>query len=158
MLISQLIENYGYAAIFIVLALGLFSLPIPDEVLVLLVGYLTKMGLLNYNVSLVTVFTGSLIGMLISYMIGKKIGRPLLDWLSKWFKLSPKWSNKAENWIDKHGAPALIVSYFVPGMRHVAGYFCGISRLSLKTYTLYAGTSALFWSVIFLTVGRFFTS
>lgn len=32
--IDQLIESYGYAAVFIVLALGLFSLPIPDEVMV----------------------------------------------------------------------------------------------------------------------------
>ncbi|CAM5535810.1 DedA family protein OS=Lysinibacillus sphaericus OX=1421 GN=LS41612_15585 PE=3 SV=1 [Lysinibacillus sphaericus] len=40
--IDQLIENYGYTAIFIILALGLFSLPIPDELMVLLVGYLRK--------------------------------------------------------------------------------------------------------------------
>ncbi|MCH6186234.1 hypothetical protein MKN04_00955 [Paenibacillus polymyxa] len=45
--IDQLIENYGYAAVFIVLALGLFSLPIPDEVMVLFVGYFTKIGLLH---------------------------------------------------------------------------------------------------------------
>jgi membrane protein DedA with SNARE-associated domain len=46
--IDQLIENYGYAAVFIVLALELFSLPIPDEVMVLLfVGYFTKIGLLH---------------------------------------------------------------------------------------------------------------
>jgi membrane protein DedA with SNARE-associated domain len=152
--IDQLIENYGYAAVFIVLALGLFSLPIPDEVMVLLVGYFTKIGLLHYSFSFLAVFSGSLIGMFISYEIGKRIGRPLLIWLGEWFGFSLKWSNKAEHWIRKYGSPAIIVSYFIPGMRHVTGYFCGISHMSLKSYMLYAGVSALLWSLLFLTIGR----
>lgn len=154
--IDQLIENYGYIAIFIVLALGLFSLPIPDEVMVLLVGYFTKIGVLHYSFSLIAVFAGSLIGMLVSYGLGKRVGRPLLDWLGKWFKLSGKWSKKAEHWIENYGVSAIVVSYFVPGMRHIAGYFCGMSHMSLKTFTLYAGTSAFLWSLLFLTVGRIF--
>ena len=53
--IDQLIGSYGYAAIFILLALGLFSLPIPDELMVLLVGYFTKIGYLHYSFSLVAI-------------------------------------------------------------------------------------------------------
>lgn len=154
--IDQLIENYGYTAIFIILALGLFSLPIPDELMVLLVGYFTKIGLLHYSFSLLVVFSGSLIGMLVSYVLGNKIGRPLLDWLGKWFRLSRKWNSNVANWIEKYGAPAIIVSYFIPGMRHVAGYLCGMSYISLKKYMLYAGISALLWSLLFLTIGRIF--
>lgn len=67
-----------------------------------------------------------------------------------------KWGSKAESWIEKHGAPAIIVSYFVPGMRHLAGYFCGMSHMSFKSYTLYAGISAVIWSFLFLTIGRIF--
>lgn len=154
--INQLIENYGYAAVFIILVLGLFPLPIPDGMMVLLVGYFTKIGLLHYHFSLLAVFSGSLIGMLISYGLGKRIGFPLLDWLGKWLGLSRKWSKKTEYWIHKYGASAIIVSYFVPGMRHVVGIFCGISHMPIKTYTLYVGTSALLWSLLYLTVGRIF--
>lgn len=154
--IDQLIGNYGYAAVFIVLALGLFSLPIPDEAMVLLVGYFTKIGLLHYSFSLMAIFSGSFIGMLVSYALGKRLGRPLLDWLGKCWKLSTKWWYKAEHWIEKYGAPAIIVSYFIPGMRHITGYFCGVTHMALKTYALYAGVSALLWSVLFLTIGRIF--
>ncbi|PKJ54020.1 hypothetical protein CWE34_18365 [Bacillus sp. SN10] len=41
-------------------------------------------------------------------------------------------------------------------MRHVTGYFCGISHMPLKSYMLYAGVSALLWSLLFLTVDRIF--
>lgn len=155
-LVNQIIENYGYAAVFILLVFGLFSLPIPDEAVVLLVGYFTKIELLHYSYSLLIVWSGSSIAMLVNYMVGKRIGRPLLDWLQKWFKLSGNWSCKAEQWVRKHGTQAIIVSYFIPGMRHVAGYFCGISQVPLKKYMLFAGTSAFIWSLLFLTVGRMF--
>lgn len=155
-LCNQLIVNYGYIAIFVLLALGLFSIPIPDEVMVLIVGYFTKTGHLHYFFSFIAVFAGSFIGMLISYYIGKKAGRPLLDKIGKWFGISQKWGRKAERWIEKYGVSAVIISYFIPGMRHIAGYFCGISHMSIKSYSVFAGLSAFVWSLIFLTVGRIF--
>lgn len=73
--------------------------------------------MLHYSLSLLAVFSGSLIGMLWSYELGKRVGRPLLDWLGKWFGFSLKWSKKAEYWIQKYRFTAIIFSYFVPGMR-----------------------------------------
>lgn len=154
--LDQLIVSYGYIAIFILLALGLFSLPIPDEVMVLLVGYFTKIGHLHYSFSLIVIFSGSLLGMLFSYALGKRLGRPFLDWLGKRSKFSGKCCTKAERWIEKYGAPAIIISYFIPGMRHIAGYFCGISHMRLKVYMLYSTMSAIVWSMLFLTIGRIF--
>ncbi|MBD8036321.1 VTT domain-containing protein [Solibacillus sp. A46] len=126
--IDQLIGNYGYAAVFIILALGLFSLPIPDEVMVLLVGYFTKIGLLHYSFSLIAIFSGSFIGMLLSYVLGKRLGRPLMDWLGKWWENSTKLCHKAEHWIEKYGAPAIIVSFFYS--RHAT-----YRRLFLRSFT-----------------------
>ena len=94
--------------------------------------------------------------MLLSYSVGKKAGRPLFDRLIKWFGLSQKWGKKAERWVDKYGVSAVIVTYIIPGMRHVAGYFCGISRMSIKSYTIYVGICAFVWSLLFLTAGRIF--
>lgn len=155
-LFEELITSYGYIAIFIVLALGLFSLPVPDELMILLVGYFTKIGLLHYSLTFAVVWIGSFIGMMFSYFIGKRAGRPLLDWLGRWMSAPRKWSDKAEKWIGKYGATAIIVSYFIPGMRHFAGYFCGMSRMSMKTYAFYTSISVGTWSLIFLTIGRFF--
>ena len=155
-LFESMITDYGYLAIFLVLALGIFSLPIPDELMILLVGYFTKIGLLHYGLTFVVVCIGSFVGMLFSYFIGQRAGRPLLDWLGRWMSAPRKWSSKAETWIGKYGAVALVVSYFVPGMRHFAGYFCGMSHMSIKTYSFYTSISIGIWSLIFLTIGRFF--
>ena len=44
---GNLVVNYGYLAIFIVLFLGIVGLPIPDEVLLTYVGYNVFLGRLS---------------------------------------------------------------------------------------------------------------
>lgn len=155
-LISQLIGSYGYVAVFILQALGLFSAPIPDELIVMVVGYFTKLGNLSFSFSFVTILVGSMVGMSISYLLGNKLGQPLLRWLNKRFSFFYKKGKKIEGWMSKYGAYSIIISFFIPGMRHLAGYICGISRIPMKTYLVFNFISAFIWSLIFLSIGRLF--
>lgn len=154
-LVNDLILQYGYIAAFLMLMLGIIGLPIPDELMMLLIGYFTHIGTLDYSFSIIICFAGSLLGMLISYFIGKKAGRPLIDRFGKWIGLKEKRIMKVEKWIGKYGSYSIILSYFIPGVRHVTCYFCGVSHMRLKTYILYAGIGAFLWSFIFITIGRF---
>ena len=62
---------------FLMLTLGIIGLPIPDEVMMTLVGYFTHLKVLNYELSILISFIGALPGDdLISYFIGRKAGRP----------------------------------------------------------------------------------
>lgn len=89
-LVQQLIADYGYLAIFLMLVLGIVGLPIPDEVMMTVVGYFTHTDVLNYELSILISFVGALLGMLISYMIGRKAGRPFIDKYGKWVGLKEK--------------------------------------------------------------------
>ena len=157
--IDSFILNYGYIAIFLILMLGIIGLPIPipDEVLMLLTGYFTKIGTLDYMFSLFICFIGSFFGMLVSYFIGKKAGRPLIQRFGKWVGITEKRIVKTEKWMHKYGPFSIIVSYFIPGIRHIIFYFCGVSHLRLKTYVLYAGIGAVAWCFLLITVGRIFS-
>lgn len=55
------------------------ELPVPEEVMVRLVGYFTKIGVLHYDISLITIFRESFTGMFISYILGGKLGRLLFE-------------------------------------------------------------------------------
>lgn len=76
-LAKELISQYGYFAIFGMLVLGIVGLPIPDEVMMTFVGYLSSIHILNYEMCLLISFSGAISGMLISYFLGKKIGKPV---------------------------------------------------------------------------------
>ncbi|MGV2549591.1 DedA family protein, partial [Bacillus licheniformis] len=82
---------------------GIVGLPIPDEVMMTFVGYLSSIHILNYEMCLLISFSGAISGMLISYFLGKKIGKPLLDKFGKWIGLTPKRLDTVHRWVEKYG-------------------------------------------------------
>lgn len=152
--VQQFITDYGYLAIFLMLVLGIIGLPIPDEVMMTVVGYFTNIHVLNYELAILVSFAGALSGMLISYIIGKKAGRPFIEKYGKWIGLKEKRIRKVEKWMEKYGSYSLIFGYFIPGFRHITCYLSGISKMNLKTYMLSAAIGAFLWCFTFITIGK----
>lgn len=68
------IHNYEYLCIVMLLMLGIIGLPIPDETLLLFVGYLSFNGELSLPISLLSAMLGSVCGITISYGLGHLLG------------------------------------------------------------------------------------
>jgi membrane protein DedA with SNARE-associated domain len=154
-LLKDWILEYGYAALFGLLAVGIIGLPVPDEILMTFVGYLTSIGWFSYPGAVAVCFFGSMTGMIISYYIGHKVGKPFLWKYGKWIKLTPKRLTMAEGWFHRFGMWTVTFGYFVPGVRHFTCYLAGISGVRLWKYLFYAGSGALVWSLTFITLGHF---
>ncbi len=153
--LQDIIIQYGYIAIFFFLALGIIGLPVPDEILMTIVGYLSSLGLLLFPLSLSVSFFGAMTGMLCSYALGRKFGKPLLWKYGKWIKLTTKRLEKTETWFENNGPWAICIGYFIPGLRHVTCYLAGVSAMSPRKYLLYSGMGALGWCLIFISIGYF---
>ncbi|UUZ93935.1 DedA family protein [Paenibacillus sp. P25] len=151
-----LIDHYGYIALYGLLALGIVGPPVPDEILMTTVGSLTvgEEPLLSYCTSLLVSFAGAMTGMLVSYFLGRKVGKPFLYKFGKWVKLTPERLHVAERWFQKYGLWAVAFGYYVPGIRHFTCYLSGVSNVKLWRYLLYAGSGALVWCTTFLTLGH----
>jgi membrane protein DedA with SNARE-associated domain len=154
-LLKDWILQYGYAALYGLLAVGIIGLPVPDEILMTFVGYLVSIGWFSFPASLAACFAGSMTGMLLSYYVGNKVGKPFLCKYGKWVKLTPARLEKAEGWFQRFGLWTVFFGYFVPGVRHFTCYLAGISGVRIWRYLLYAGSGALVWTVTFITLGRF---
>lgn len=148
------LSHYGYIALFMLLALGIIGIPIPDETLMVFVGSLTVNGPFQYILAFAICLAGSMTGMLISYIIGRKVGKPLLDRYGKTFKLTPKRIEQTERWFQKYGSWSIVFGYFVPGFRHLTCYLAGMSRMRWTTYFVAAGLGAILWVATFLTIGH----
>ncbi|WP_159081851.1 phosphatase PAP2 family protein [Paenibacillus sp. CAA11] len=48
----------------------------------------------------------------------------------------------------------LFAAYFIPGVRHITGYFCGVTRIPFKRYVFFAYTGAIFWVGLFISLGK----
>jgi membrane protein DedA with SNARE-associated domain len=147
------ITRYGYAGIFLLLMLGIVGLPVPDETLLTFVGYLNSKGDLACLPSVAAAFLGSSTGISLSYGVGRIAGYRAVTKLSPLLHLSAEHIEKGEAWLRHWGKYALIIAYFVPGVRHLVALLAGASNLPLRVFAPFAYCGALLWSATFIAVG-----
>ncbi|OCT12125.1 hypothetical protein A8709_30190 [Paenibacillus pectinilyticus] len=153
------IGQYGYVALYLLLSAGIVGVPIPDETLMAFVGSLTALGgPFEFGTTLLVIYAGTMTGMIVSYVIGHRVGKPFLNRYGKWVKLTPNRIEKAEGWFKKYGLWTVFFGYFVPGVRHFTCYLSGVSGVKFYKYMLFAGSGALLWCTTFLTLGHFIGS
>jgi membrane protein DedA with SNARE-associated domain len=154
--IHLLFEEHGYLVLFIGLLLEFIALPFPGETTMAYAGYLSYLGTLHFGWLLILAFLGTTIGITITYFIGLKAGLPFINRFGKWVFLSPRKLEKTREWFSKYGHGLIFIGYFIPGVRHFTGYFSGLNALSFRKFSLYAYSGALFWVVLFLSLGKVF--
>lgn len=147
------IPEYGYPALFLLLMLGIVGLPIPDETLLTFSGYLIFKNELALMPTMVAAFLGSICGITISYAIGRRLGMYFVRTLGRILRITPDDLDRVKAWYVRWGKYALLVGYFVPGVRHLVALVAGSSNLPLVIFIPFAYTGALIWSATFLGLG-----
>lgn len=150
----ELISQYGYMAIFILLTLGIVGIPLPDEVLLTYLGYVTSIGKIHFTLTLASAFAGAVCGISISYLLGIKLGEPFLRKYGSKFFIKEKAIFRTNTLFNKYGSLMLFICYFIPGVRHVAAYLAGITRFPFKRFATFAYTGAFVWVITFLVLGN----
>ncbi|MGE5351231.1 MAG: DedA family protein [Acidobacteriota bacterium] len=150
------ISNYGYGGIFILLVLGIVGLPVPDETLLTLTGFLVYKGELKLVPAFFSAYLGSVVGITLSYTIGRTFGLYVLHKYGRYLHITEEKLAKAHNWFEKVGCWALLVGYFIPGIRHIFAIIAGTSKLEIWEFALFAYLGAFIWAAGFLSVGYFF--
>jgi len=117
-------------------------------------GFQVFQGNLNWFTSILIAGTGSAIGISISYVVGFKLGSPFFQKYGHRFHLGPDRLEKTSVWFEKYGAKVLIIAYFIPGIRHITGYFSGITRMPYRSFSLYAYVGAFLWVSTFISLGK----
>jgi membrane protein DedA with SNARE-associated domain len=151
----DVVTNYGYIAIFGLLALGIVGFPVPDEIVMIAAGYMCFLKAINIVVAFLVGFAGSLTGMIISYFIGLRLGQPLIEKFGKWIGLTPKRFNRVKGWYARFGMWTVMIGYFIPGIRHVTSYAAGINAMPFRKYIVIAVVSAITWTALFITIGYY---
>lgn len=155
LIIMGVIYHYSYIGLFMALVLGIIGLPIPDEFLLMFSGMQIRAGRMSFPLTLILALSGSLIGMTLSYWVGRLLGIPFLEKIGPYLHFSAKRRAKIEYWFKMHGVKLVTVGYFLPGVRHLTAYFAGISKTGYGKFLSYAATGALLWSFLFISLGRF---
>lgn len=148
--------EYGSFALFGLLAVGIIAMPVPEETLMVISGLLMSQGKLSIASTPFAALLGSICGITVSYFIGKTAGSYLLHRYGRFIGLTEKKLQKAHGWFERFGTWALVIGYFVPGIRHFTGLCAGSTDLEYPRFALFSYIGALLWVSTFLSVGFFF--
>lgn len=153
--VIELINNYGYIILFSALVLELIAFPIPGEPMMAYCGFLVYENKLNWITSILVATTGVTLGITISYITGSKLGESFFKKYGSYVHLGPKRLETASVWFNSYGTKLIFLAYFIPGVRHITGYFSGITKLTYKKFALNAYIGALIWTSTFISLGNF---
>lgn len=151
--ILDLIQQYGYFALFFALWLGIVGMPIPDEVIVMTGGMVASLQILRAIPAFLVTYLGVVSGLSLGYFLGRFVGVSALERFSKKAKMQ-KYIAKSQDLLQKYGSQALMISYFLPVVRHVVPYLVGIGKMSFRRYALYSYTTGFVWTLGFFVTGH----
>jgi membrane protein DedA with SNARE-associated domain len=155
-MISHWLLHYGGFALFLMLALGIIALPIPDETIMVLAGVLMYKAKLHIPTTLIATYAGSITGITLSYILGKTVGKYVLKRFGGWVGLTEEKVQKVHDWFHRLGKWTLLFGYFIPGVRHLTGITAGSLAMEYKVFALFAYSGAVVWASTFLSIGYFF--
>jgi membrane protein DedA with SNARE-associated domain len=153
--IEHWIAEYGYAAIYCLLMLGIVGLPVPDETLLAVTGHLVQTGRLHLVPAFLSAFAGTTTGITISFLIGRTGGLRLVHRYGPKFGITAERLEQTHQFFLHRGHWSLTIGYFIPGVRHFVAVFAGTARLEWPVFTLFAYSGALVWVVIFQALGYY---
>jgi membrane protein DedA with SNARE-associated domain len=155
--VLQWVATYGYFAIFSLLVLGIVGLPVPDEFLLASCGFLVYQGHLQLIPTLASAFAGSVSGITCSYIIGRTVGWSFLhSRFGRMLHIRDSQIARVHDWFNRMGHWALMIGYFIPGVRHFTAVVAGTSKLEYRGFALYAYSGAAVWVSIFIFIGYHF--
>lgn len=153
--VFEWVAHYGYGALFLLLLLGVVGLPVPDETLLIYCGYLIWKGVFHKTAAFLTAMSGSWCGITLSYTIGRTLGAGAVHRYGKYLHVTEERLARVHQWFDRIGHWALLVGYFIAGVRHFTAIIAGMSRLGFGSFAAYAWTGGALWVATFLTIGYF---
>jgi membrane protein DedA with SNARE-associated domain len=155
--VLQWVATYGYLAIFGLLTLGIVGLPIPDETLLTGCGFLIFRGQLHLIPAFASALAGSMCGITCSYIIGRTVGWKFLhSRAGRLLHVRDEQIHRVHDWFNRIGHWALLIGYFIPGVRHFTAIVAGTSKLEYHGFAVFAYSGALLWVSTFLFIGYHF--
>lgn len=117
-------------------------------------GFLIFQGKMNWAVSIMVATFGVISGVTISYVIGHTLGFTFLRKYGKYIHMGSEKLEKTSKWFERYGNKLLVVTYFIPGVRHVTGYFSGITKIPFRKFAIRAYVGAFIWTGTFISLGK----
>ncbi len=127
--LSHLITHWGYLAIFLVVVLGNLGLPVPEESILGLAGYLVHQGDLRLSLVLGVGIISATLGDNVGYWLGRRYGQEAIRRYGHRVLVTPQRLESARRFVTRYGPFGVFAARFMAGLRFLAGPLAGSTGL-----------------------------
>ena len=152
-LIIKSVGGLTYGGLFILAILSNVVIPIPEELILLTVGYLTGIGIFKYTIAYVIFVAGMLVSDYLLYSLAFK-GSKLTHNLR--LRLEQKGILKNEEYLRKNIYKIIFFSRFLIYLRFIGPVVSGYLKIPRKTFFKYDLIALVIYVNVFLGLGNYF--
>jgi membrane-associated protein len=146
--------TYALVAGLAFLETGAFvGLVAPGETAIVLGGVIAAEGEVSLPLIIVAAWLAAALGDLVSYALGRRLGRGFLVARGPRFGITPPRLATVDRFFARHGGKAILIGRFIGLVRAVAPFLAGAARLPLRTFLPYSLLGTAAWASAFTLAG-----
>jgi len=153
----NLISQYGYLAVFVLMLAESACIPIPSELVMMFGGALAGGAVAGAHPSLVGVFAagvlGNVAGSYLSWAVGKYAGQAAIRRWGRRVGIREHEIDKATVWFERHGPVAVLVGRVIPVIRTFISLPAGFAEMPAGRFGLYTTLGAIPWTAALAIAG-----
>lgn len=120
--------QYGYWAVFIMLLICGFGVPVPEDVTLVTGGVIAGLGYADVNTMVLIGLAGVLIGDGLMFLLGRWYGQRIIQLPFFRRVLTPERFASAQDRFERYGKWVMFVARFLPGLRTPVFFTAGMTR------------------------------
>ncbi|QQF51626.1 DedA family protein [Campylobacter fetus subsp. venerealis] len=151
----DLVADWGYIGIFLLMALESSFFPFPSEVVMIPAGYLVYKGEMSVTLAFLAGAFGSLAGALFNYYLCFFFGRSFIQKYGKYVGITDEKMDKFENFFNKYGEISTFNCRLIPGIRQYISLPAGLAKMNILRFCIFTTLGAGIWVAILIAIGYF---
>ena len=156
--IEQMMSEYGYIAIALLIAIENIFPPIPSEVILTFGGFMTTTTTMTPWGVILAATIGSVLGAIVLYGVGRCFPEERLErWmdgkLGKILRLKKEDVRRAQGWFERRGKLTVFFCRFIQVIRSLISIPAGMAKMPFPIFLLLTAVGTCLWNVVLVMLG-----
>ncbi|GAC1483803.1 MAG: hypothetical protein NVS1B5_03340 [Gemmatimonadaceae bacterium] len=153
---ARLVESYGYAAVFLFVAIESLGIPLPGETVLVTAGALAALGHLSIWWVIAIAAAGAILGDAGGYWIGRLGGIALIKRYGHVVHFDEEKLSRVRAFFSRHGAKTVFLGRFIALLRTWTAVLAGTAHMPYVIFTIYNVMGGIAWAALFGSLGYVF--
>jgi len=147
------LATWGYLGVFGLVFIGNIGIPVPEETVLLVAGFMAGRGELELRTLYLVGILSAVCGDCFGFGWGRIGGQRLFERLAQRFRFVRERYDRLQDFFQTHGSKAVFMARFVAGARFMAGPMAGAAGMPFWRFLGWNLLGAFVWCTLVITVG-----